>query len=199
MEKILNKIKFKLNKIAKKWDIYFEQKEKNEILINDGKAENKISGLTTGFSVRLFKNNKMAYCYGSGNDFEKRLNNFNFFIEGYENFKFFLDGTINKVNTFDENLKKINMDKKVNALLETEKYTKGLNKKIKLVRDFNYSEEIKKIFYENSNGFKAKYEKTTVFTFLTMIFREKKDDIAIDGINRQLDILIWILKRLWKV
>jgi len=185
MEKFSDKLKFKLNKIAKKWDVYIEQKEKNEVLVNDGKAENKISGLTTGFSVRLFKNNKMAYCYGSGNDFEKKLNDlkFNFFIEGYENFEFFSNGKINKVKTFDENLKNIDINKKINVILETEKYAKGLNKKVKFVRDFNYSEEIKKIFYENSNGFKAEYEKTTVYTFLTMIFREKTDEIAIDGVK----------------
>lgn len=185
MEKILNKIKFKLNKIAKKWDIYVEQKERKEILVNDGKVENRISGLISGFSVRLFKNNKMAYCYGNPKDFEKKINDlkFNFFIEGFENFNFFSDGKISNVNIYDADLKKININEKIKAILETEKYAKGLNKKIKMVRDFNYSEEIKKIFYENSNGFKAKYEKTTVFTFLTMIFREKKGDIAIDGVK----------------
>ncbi len=188
MEKFIKKLKDKINKISDKWDIYIEEKEKNEIIINDKKPEKIKNSNLRGIALRIFKKNKMSFVsalIGNG-DIDHLIDKLkdSLFIEGYKEHKFFSrDTDDNNLKLYDANIKRESFKSKTKKLLEMEKYTKNLSKKIKHIRDIGYFENFENIFYLNSDGFKDNYTKAYIYTFLSVIASDKNDEVVVDGIK----------------
>ncbi len=189
MEKLIKKLRDKVNKISKKWDIFLDLKFKNEIIINDGKVEKLKNAEISGFAIRVFKNSKMAFVCGAMRDeiLDSLLDKLkdSLFIEGYEKHKFFnnVDVNINDLKIYDDNIIKESFKRKIKRIIDFEKFTKNLNKKIKFVRDTGYFEDISKIFYINSEGFKNEFEKSLIYTFLSVVANDKDEEVIVDGLK----------------
>ncbi len=205
MERLIKKLRDKINKISPKWDIFLELKFKNEILINDGKIEKLKNTEISGVAVRIFKNNKMAFVCSIIKDkiLDSLLHKLkdSLFIEGYEKHKFFNNENtyIKGLKIYDENIKKESLKRKTKKIIDFEKFTKKLSKKIKFIRDTGYFEDVSKIFYLNSEGFKGEFEKSLIYTFLSVIANDKNDEVIVDGVKSGVRLKDINLENLGKV
>jgi PmbA protein len=185
MEDIKEILKAAFLKKKLKGDVYIEENSRTEIQANDGKIEKLSTACSFGAGVRVFKNGKMGFSYFTVKgraEAEKMLDTAcgAALTGGYEGYEMAGQAEAKAIKLADKDFFGISLDEKKEAALRLER-SAGSGPKVRFVRDTTYTDQYSKVYFYNTAGAEAGYEKSFFYFYTSAVAVDGNAQEAVDA------------------